>query len=166
MDAHKISQKLQTLSLDGNLNIREIRDDISAAKEHATTEKEHVHLLELFKIVMDCTERQLEEKAIPDDLASFRKIRDQDYCRLLILECLQGTNVNSELLEQVTRREVEGGRMSPDHNLRELATIGTTFGIGTTEQLRKIEEREQRGTLWQRITRRVKGRLRDEKSKP
>jgi hypothetical protein len=33
----------------------------------------------------------------------------------------QGENVNSEMLEQVTRREVEAGRMPPHHQLGELA---------------------------------------------
>jgi hypothetical protein len=115
---------------------RGCREDIHDQFDKASTLDHRGAVLAIFHAVMNIVEKNL---IAPDDLEKFRKARDQDYCLLLSKECTEEANVRSDLLEQATRREVEAGRMQPDHQLRELALVGTTFGIGTTGGLRRTE---------------------------
>jgi len=130
------------------------REDIHREFEKAQTFEQRGVLLAIYHAMMNIVEKNL---IAPSDVETFKKARDQDYCLFIAKESTQGENVNSEILEQVTRREVQAGRMSPDHQLRKLALIGTTFGISPTAQLHEIEQQKAHGSWWQRATRWMRG---------
>jgi hypothetical protein len=123
------------------------RDDIHREFDKATTSEERGALLAIYTAMMNIVEKDL---IAPEGLEAFQKARYQDYCLFLAKESRDGDNVNSELLEKATKREIDAGRMSPDHNLRELALIGTTFGMSTTAQLHANELKAQR-PWWKRL---------------
>lgn len=71
---------------------------------------------------MDLVERNLERSESPPNLLQdFRKTREADYRLFLVRESMVGENVCAETLAAVTQREVDAGRMSPDHTLYTMA---------------------------------------------
>ncbi len=66
-------------------------------------------------------------------------------------ESRRGENVNADLLEKATNPEIEAGRMSPDHKLRQLALVGTQFGIGTTAAPGQQNAARARGSWWRKF---------------
>jgi hypothetical protein len=105
------------------------REDIHGEFDKASTPQQRGALLAIFHAMMNIVENNL---IAPDKLEKFHKARDQDYCFLLVRECMKDANVRPDLLEQATRREVEAGRMSQVHQLRQLALSGTATAQGKT----------------------------------
>ena len=133
------------------LDWRALREKIHDAFDQTDSFEERGIILAAFTALMDCVERGLEDqRGDPGDLATFRKTRDQDYCLLLTKESLDGENVDAKLLERATKREVDAGRMSPDHQLRKLALVGTTLGISTAAQPGKAASGKV--SWWKRLT--------------
>lgn len=124
------------------------REDIHREFDKSTTFEQRGVLLAIFDAMMNIVEKNL---ISPQELEAFRKARDADYCLFLVKESRQGDNVNSELLEKATKREIDAGRMLPDHQLRQLALAAFTVGIGTTSQLKQLEEWQARGPWWKRL---------------
>jgi len=118
------------------VNWRETREYIHSEFDKATTSQQRGALLAMFKALMDAVERTMID---PQEVDKFRKARESDYCFFLVKECRDGDNINSELLDRATKREVEAGRMSPEHDLYKLAHAASRLGIGTTKQLREME---------------------------
>jgi hypothetical protein len=129
------------------------RNDIHREFDKAQTFEQRGALLAIYHAMMNIVEKSLIEQS---DVEKFRLTRDQDYCLFLVKESGQGENVNSEILDQVTRREVEAGRMPPDHQLRKLALTASNLGISTTAQLHDTEQERARISWWRRTV----GRLR------
>jgi hypothetical protein len=102
---------------DAALDWRQIREDIHTEHETATAE-ERVILLGLFTAVMDLVERNVQDA---EELQKFREIRSQDYSLLIVKEAMVGDNVCTQTLHDITGREIEEGRMPPDHELRKTA---------------------------------------------
>ena len=103
----------------------QIRKDIHAEHDRATTAQDREALLGIYKAVMDAVERQIRE----EDLEAFRKARMEDYNLLLIKEAtIEDTSghINPPRMAAITRREVEAGRMAPDDGLHKLAVAGAT----------------------------------------
>ena len=119
------------------------RADIHREFDKAQTFDQRGALLAIFHAMMDIVEKNL---IASDDLEKFRKARDQDYCLLLVKECTKDANVRPDLLEQATTREVEAGRMSQDHQLRQLAVSGMAMAQGGTRP---------RQSWWRRLTERT-----------
>jgi hypothetical protein len=119
---------------------RGCREDIRDEFDKASTSEQRGALLAIFHAMMNIVEKNL---IASDDLEKFRKARDQDYCLLLVKECTKDANVRPDLLEQATKREVEAGRMSQDHQLRQLALSGMAMAQGETRT---------RQSWWRRLT--------------
>jgi hypothetical protein len=71
---------------------------------------------------MDLVERS--GNTAPENIDAFRDARVKDYRLLVIREVLIGQNVSIELLNAVTQREVQAGRMTEIDELRQLALKG------------------------------------------
>ena len=100
-----------------------LRDEIHREFEVSTNERDRVILLGLHKAIMDAWERSLaQDQVSTDKLQEFRTLRSQDYNLLIARETVDahGQVIPAELL-RVTEREVKGGRMAADHELRKLA---------------------------------------------
>jgi hypothetical protein len=118
------------------LNLREIRDEIHNEHERAMSFGERGVLLAIYKSVMDYVEGASNFE--PGGLEKFKKTRRQDYCLFLIRECVQPDgNVDPVMMEAVTSREIEAGRMAPDDELR----VRTLEAL---EELRELQNAEGR----------------------
>jgi hypothetical protein len=102
-----------------------LRKDIVEEHKRATTTAERVALLGLYNALMDMVER--DGGFTPEDKEVIKKTRREEYCLLLIKETLVDELVDPQKLEEVTRREIEAGRMTPDDDLRKLAVDGPTI---------------------------------------
>lgn len=101
------------------LNVPAIREEIHDEFKLAKTPGERASLLAIFKAVMDAVERS--GSLEPEELKAFQDARSKDYNLLIVSESLVGESVCTEILNEVTQREVSDGRMEPDHELRTLA---------------------------------------------
>lgn len=147
----RVAKEILNLKPGDPVDVRKFRDQIHGEFDNAGSSEERGELLGVFKTLMDLAERNLQSSGVPDSvLDEFRKIREQDYCLFLAKESTIDGNACSEILDEVTRREMQAGRMSQDHALRELAVIGTTFGIGSREQLEAISNQKIPDPWWQR----------------
>jgi hypothetical protein len=100
-------------------NWREIAEEVNAEWEKATTTDQRVALLVVFKATMDIAETVI----APGSLDAFKDARHQHYKAFVLQECMVGTNVCVETLDEVTRREIDAGRMAEDNELRNLAKM-------------------------------------------
>ena len=138
VNATDILTSLQADAASGKeLDFRAVREQIHDASEKTTDSGERVLLLQLFHSVMDLVERS--GNIAPEDLPKFKDARAKDYKLLLTREVLIGQNVSVELLNAVTQREVQAGRMPEDDELRQLAINGIAEPYLTVEELIKIE---------------------------
>ena len=138
MNATDILTCLQADAASGKeLDFRAVREQIHDASKQTTDSGERVLLLQLFHSVMDLVERS--GNIAPEDLPTFKDTRAKDYRLLLMREVLIGQNVSVELLNAVTQREVQAGRMPEDDELRQLAVNGIAEPYLTAQELLKIE---------------------------
>jgi hypothetical protein len=79
-----------------------------------------VHLLALFKTVMDIAESTV----APEDVQIMRDTREGQYKSFILQECMVGENVCTETLYAVTEREIKAGRMDSTNSLRKIAADG------------------------------------------
>jgi hypothetical protein len=99
-------------------NLRGCRDDIHHEFDKAKSSEERGLLLNVYHASMKIAQSWV----APQDLETFKTACAQDYALFLVKETrLPDGNIDFPLLERVTWREVEAGRMSPDHNLRKTA---------------------------------------------
>jgi hypothetical protein len=117
MSASDLIARSEAMPPDQSLNWREIRDEIQREADTPNTSDERVLLLLLFNRTLDQAEREV----APEQLGELRKVRAADYNLLLVKEAMVGENVCADTLYEVTGREIEAGRMAPDHRLRTLA---------------------------------------------
>jgi hypothetical protein len=119
------------------MNLREIRDEIHNEHERAKTFEERGALLAIYKSVMDYVEAASDFE--PGSLERFQKARRQDYCLFLVRECARPDgNADPVILEAVTSREIEAGRMAPDDELR-------LHALQFLEELRELERAYREG---------------------
>lgn len=98
-----------------------LRDNLDA--EHASSREtgEQESLLVLFKTLMDMVERI---DITPGLVAAFTADRRDSYHRLVLREANAGGRCPVRALDEITRREVNAGRMAEDDQLREAAILG------------------------------------------
>lgn len=101
---------------------RTFRDEIAALHVGATTEEEHVSLLEAHRKLVAVAKFAYDEETY----ANLFPITAAEYRMFLNKEAMQDGLINPVLLERVTRREVEAGRLDPDDELRKLAIAGAS----------------------------------------
>jgi hypothetical protein len=122
MSVSELLERLTTHPPNAPLDWQKIREEIHAEHERATTTADRVTLLRIHEALMDWVERN--SRLTPEGLEKFKETRRHDYNILLVREALVDENVDPQKLEEITRREVEAGRMPLDDRLRELGLIG------------------------------------------
>ena len=125
-------------------NWRSIRERVHERFNRAGSQQERVALLALY-----CSTMNMAEKAIgAADQEKFREIRGHGYSLLVVKECLAGDSLSAEKARAVLAREMQSGRMAPDHvltNPRELARLSAEYI--RTQQLVQQHEAEKGGWL-------------------
>src|SRR5215469_4615847 len=91
-------------------NWREAAEEVNVEWEKATTPDHRVALLAVFQATMDIAETVI----APGSLDTFKDARHRHYKSFVLQECMVGTNVCVETLDEVTRREIDAGRMAED----------------------------------------------------
>ena len=98
----------------------------------------------------------------PEDLEKFREARAQHYKTFIVQEWVIDGNVCTETLYEVTRREIDAGRMTSDNRLREIAETGMAAPHLTRaellEQARKKNTGEKPATGVKGFWHRLRGR--------
>ena len=149
---NEIADKILRMKLGEHADIIGLREEIHDEFDRSSNSEERGELLRLFTILMDFAEKNMRDSgATVEQLASFSQAREQDYSLFLAKESTIDGNVCSDILDEVTRREITAGRMSSDHKLRELAAIGTTFGVGTKKELIDRQRSNSQSPVWRRV---------------
>ena len=99
---------------------RSFRDEIAALHEQAETEQEFVTLLEAHRNLVTVGQYAFDKETY----AKLLPIAEAEYRMFLNKEATEGGLVNPALLERITRREVEAGRLAPDDEFGKLAAAG------------------------------------------
>jgi hypothetical protein len=108
---------------------RTFRDEIAALHAEATTEQEYVTLLEAHRNLVAVGKAAYDAETY----AKLLPIAEAEYRMFLNKESMEGGVVNPVLLERVTRREVEAGRLGPEGEFRKLAVAGAAVLGDSTE---------------------------------
>jgi hypothetical protein len=86
--------------------------------ERATSTPEQVAVLRVYKALMDEIEQA--PGTSPEDLATINEARRNEYHLMLIAEGARPDGLlDPQKMEEITRREIEAGRMAPDDGLRQ-----------------------------------------------
>ena len=96
---------------------RTFRDEIASLHAAATTEEEYVTLLEAHRNLVTVGKFAYDEETY----AKLLPITEGEYFNFLNKEALEDDLINPVLLERITRREVEAGRLDPNDRFRTLA---------------------------------------------
>jgi hypothetical protein len=101
---------------------RVLRDRIVAAHRAAESEADSIAMLFSFHALMDYVEQSdmLDEAG----LRQLVGLRRADYLMMLNVEAFQGDHIDPDALDNVTKREVEAGRLAADDEFRQLAAAG------------------------------------------
>jgi hypothetical protein len=106
---------------------RAFRDEIASLHAAAKTEEEYVTLLEAHHNLIAVGKYAYDEETY----AKLLPIAKAEYKAFLNKESMEDDEINPVILERVTRREVEAGRLAPDDPLRKLAIAGSAV-LGDT----------------------------------
>lgn len=98
------------------------RDEIAALHEKAATEEEYVTLLEAHRNLVAVGKFAYDDETY----AKLLPIAAAEYRMFLNKEALENGSINPALLERITRREVEAGRLDADDDLRKLSVAGAS----------------------------------------
>lgn len=109
---------------------RVFRNEIAALHAKATTEQEYVTLLETHAKLVAVGKLAFDEETY----AKLLPVTAAEYRMFLNKEAIEEGLINPVLLERVTRREVEAGRLDPNDEFRKLATAGASV-LGDTAEL-------------------------------
>ncbi|MDB5575366.1 MAG: hypothetical protein JWR80_542 [Bradyrhizobium sp.] len=112
-------QRLLSYAKKDSMPIVEFRDEILALHEIVTDEKSRVALLCAFNIICDLMACYLEDTG--GDLEAFAAHRRGQIYLFLRAECLVDGVLNGRRLQDVTKREIEAGRMTEDEPIRRYA---------------------------------------------
>ena len=97
------------------------RAEIVDEFRRATTTPERVALLSVYKLVMDAVEGS--SVFTPEDMAKIKELRGREYIQMLLQEAVRPDGlIDPQKMKEITRREIEAGRMAPDDSLHELTT--------------------------------------------
>jgi hypothetical protein len=123
MSVNELIESLASAGENGQeIDFRAIRERVYEEHDRATSIEDRVKLLQVFNLVMDLVERNLERNGTaPNVIQDFRNARESDYRLLLVKESMAGENVCADTLAAVTQREISAGRMTRDHSLYTMA---------------------------------------------
>ena len=130
-------------------NCQEIIKEINNEFGQAKTEDSRTALLATFKATMDI----VESTVAPEELSIFQDARRKHYNSFIVQEALVGENVCVEILYAITGREVNAGRMAPDHALRKTAESGMAAPHMSRAELLKMvsAQNAKPASVWQRL---------------
>lgn len=111
-------------------NWREFQQEIAALHAEASTETEYVTLLEAHRNLVAVGEHAYDTETY----AKLLPIAQAEYRMFLNKESMEDGVINPVLLERVTRREVEAGRLDPNDDFRQLAVAGASV-LGDSAEL-------------------------------
>src|SRR5664279_4689568 len=111
-------------------NWKEFRDEIASLHAQARTEEEHVALLQAHQDLVSVAKFAYDEQTYQQLLP----IASTEYRMFLNKEAMEEGAVNPVLLDRITRREVEAGRLEFHDELRTLAVAGASV-FGDTAEL-------------------------------
>lgn len=109
---------------------RAFRDEIASLHAAATTEEEYVILLEAHHNLIAVGKFAYDEETY----AKLLPIAAAEYRMFLCKESMEDGVMKPVLLERVTRREVEAGRLAPDDDFRMLAAAGASVLADSAEK--------------------------------
>ena len=109
---------------------RQFRDEIAALHSVATTEAEYVTLLEAHRNLVAVGEDAFDTETY----AKLLPITRAEYLMFLNKESMENGIINPALLDRVTRREVEAGRLDAEDDFRSLAAAGGSV-LGDSAEL-------------------------------
>lgn len=101
------------------------REEIARLHKEARTQEEFVTVLEAHRNLVAVAEHCFP----PQQCAEVRQVAHGEYKMFLNVEAMEDGNINPVMLDRITAREVESGRLAPDDGLRTLAaSAGTVMG--------------------------------------
>ena len=106
------------------------RDEIAALHGNATTEDEYVTLLEAHKNLVAVGQFAYDDETH----ARLLPIAAAEYRMFLNKEAMENGLINPALLERLTRREVEAGRLDPNDDFRKLSVAGASV-LGDSREM-------------------------------
>jgi len=109
---------------------REFRDEIAALHAQATTDKEYVTLLEAHQKLVAVGKFAFDEETYTKLLP----IAAAEYRMFLNKEAMEDGVINPVLLDRVTHREVQAGRLDPNDEFRIFASAGASI-LGDSAEL-------------------------------
>jgi hypothetical protein len=101
---------------------REFQEEISRLHAEATTEEEYVTLLEAHRNLVAVGESAFDEET----WSKILPVTEAEYKMFLNAEAMEDGVINPVLLDRITHREVEAGRLAPDDDLRTLSAAGAS----------------------------------------
>ena len=101
---------------------RAFRDEIAALHAEATTEEEYVALLEAHQKLAAVGKYAFDDETY----AKLLPVAAAEYRLFLSREAMEDGNINPVVLERITRREFEAGRLNANDEFRKLAMAGAT----------------------------------------
>ncbi len=107
------------------------RNEIARLHGVAKTQEEYVALLAAHRDLVAVAEHCF----TPEKCAEIRRIARAEYLNFLNAEALEDGNINPIMLDRITAREVEAGRLDPDDDFRKFAEAGGAV-LGDTSDLR------------------------------
>ena len=111
-------------------NWKEFRDEIVALHSEATTEEEYVTLLEAHEKLVEVGKFAYDEETY----AKLLPITTAEYHMFLNKEAMEDDLINPVLLDRVTKREIEAGRLDSEDDFRKLAVAGASV-LGDSAEL-------------------------------
>ena len=100
------------------------REEISRLHQVAKSQDEFVTLMEAHHNLVGVAEHCF----APEKCAELRQIAVGEYKMFLNLEAMEHEMINPIMLDRITAREVESGRLAADDSFRTLASAGTLLG--------------------------------------
>ena len=118
MSTSELLERMTATCAGSLLEWNEFRREIIEHFRRATSTPERVALLRAYQALMDAVERSPDVAA--EDARKFKELRQQEYYLMLIAEAARPDGqVRPQKMEEITRREIEAGRMSPNDGMRE-----------------------------------------------
>jgi hypothetical protein len=137
MSTREILERMLTAGYEGSLREwNKFRNEIVKHFKRVSTTSERVALLRAYKALMDAVEQA--PGLASKDIAEINEARLSEYRSMLVAEGAWPDGfLDSQKMEEITRREIEAGRMSSDDVLRKdtvraLSEIGVGVPPPTT----------------------------------
>lgn len=150
MNAYELLDRVTTETYSGkDLDWRSIRKEIHTISARKIEMEERIVLLQIFYLLMNLLEDNAKLEGA--HLEALRDARRKDRNILLIREAMIGEHASIEILDAITKREVQAGRMEESDELRQMAIEGMAEPHLTLVDLFDIEQKRlKKNKSWRR----------------